>query len=102
MKFDKKVMESGMVAAFTLALAFSAMPVSNAPANANSDSQTVELTEEPEKDRNEVAAKQKRQSNVVASAAVSKQPKDSQEKAGGKKAGKEPVPKVSARESSEC
>lgn len=81
MKFDKKVMESGMVAAFTLALAFSAMPVSNVPANANSDSQTVELTEEPEKDRNEVAAKQKRQSNVVASAAVSKQTKDSQEKA---------------------
>ncbi len=81
MKFDKKVMESGMVAAFTLALAFSAMPVSNVPANANSDSQTVELTEEPEKDRKEVAAKQKRQSNVVASAAVSKQTKDSQEKA---------------------
>ena len=69
MKFDKKVMESGVVAAFSLALAFTAVPV-NVPANADSDSQIVELTAEPKEDSNENVTKERRKSHVVAAAAA--------------------------------
>ncbi len=69
MKFDKKVMESGVVAAFSLALAFTAVPV-NVPANADLDSQIVELTAEPKENSSENLTKKKRQSHVVAAAAV--------------------------------
>lgn len=71
MKFDKKVMESGVVAAFSLALAFTAVPV-NVPASADSDSQIVELTAEPKEDSNENVTKKKRESQVVATAATEK------------------------------
>ena len=56
MKFDKKVMESGVVAAFSLARAFTAVPV-YVPANADIDSQIIELTAEPTENRNENVTK---------------------------------------------
>ncbi len=78
MKFDKKVMESGVVAAFSLALAFSAVPV-NAPAYSVLDSQIVELTAEPKEDSNEHVIKVKRKSNLVAAAITAEQSNDIQQ-----------------------
>ncbi|MCI8299287.1 MAG: SH3 domain-containing protein [Lachnospiraceae bacterium] len=76
MKFDKKVMESGVVAAFSLALAFTAVPV-YVPANADIDSQIIELTAEPTENRNENVTKQRKHINVVA-ATVETLPEKSQ------------------------
>ncbi|NBH15520.1 spore cortex-lytic protein [Lachnospiraceae bacterium] len=76
MKFDKKVMESGVVAAFSLALAFTAVPV-YVPASADLDSQIVELIAEPKEESIENVMKQKRQIHVVA-ATVAKLPEKSQ------------------------
>ncbi len=76
MKFDKKVMESGVVAAFSLVLAFTAVPVTNVPTEADLDSRKVELTAEEARKYfgNETATKVKRQSNLVAAASEEKQP----------------------------
>lgn len=74
MKFDKKVMESGIVAAFTLVLAFSTVPAANVSTKAVPDSQKVELTAEPtENDENEIVTKVKNQSDVVAAAVTAEQ-----------------------------
>lgn len=86
MKFDKKVMESGVVAAFSLVLAFTAVPVTNVPTEADLDSRKVELTAEAARKYfgNETATKVKRQSNLVAAASEEKQPLVSaQEEAAG-------------------
>lgn len=76
MKFDKKVMESGVVAAFSLVLAFTAVPVTGMSTEADLDSRTVELTAETARKyfENEIATKEKRQSELVAAAAEEKQP----------------------------
>lgn len=86
MKFDKKVMESGVVAAFSLVLAFTAVPVTNVPTEADLDSRKVEFTAEAARKYfgNETATKVKRQSNLVAAASEEKQPLVSaQEEAAG-------------------
>ncbi len=77
MKFDKKVMESGVVAAFSLVLAFTAVPVAGVSTEADLDSRTVELTTEAARKYfgNETATKVKRQSNLVAAALEEKQPR---------------------------
>ena len=46
MKFDKKVMESGVVAAFSMVLAFTAVPANCVSTNSVLDSRTVELIAE--------------------------------------------------------
>lgn len=76
MKFDKKVMESGVVAAFSLVLAFTAVPVTGVPTEADLDSRTVELTAEAARKYfgNGTATKVKRQSNLVAAASEEGQP----------------------------
>lgn len=81
MKFDKKVMESGVVAAFTLVLAFTSVPAAGVSTEAGQDSRTVELTAETtgKNLENEIATKVKRQSNVVASSVEEKQPEDSRQ-----------------------
>lgn len=85
MKFDKKVMESGVVAAFSLVLAFTAVPVTGVSTEADVDSRKVELTAEAARKyfANEKATRVKRQGNLVAAAAEEKQPLVSaQEEAG--------------------
>lgn len=81
MKFDKKVMESGVVAAFSLVLAFTSVPAAGVSTEAGQDSRTVELTAETtgKNLENEIATKVKRQSNVVASSVEEKQPGDSKQ-----------------------
>lgn len=68
MKFDKKVMESGIVAAFTLILTLTSVCTTNVTTQAVPDSQAVELTAEPisEYEEKEVATKEKTEKNVVA------------------------------------
>ncbi len=86
MKFDKKVMESGVVAAFSLVLALTAVPVTGVSTEADLDSRKVELTAEAARKyfANETATKVKRESNLVAAASDEKQPLVSaqEEKAG--------------------
>lgn len=74
MKFDKKVMESGVVVAFSMVLAFTAVPAAGVSTEAGQDSRTVELEAETA-ERNledEIATKVKRQSEVVASSVEEK------------------------------
>ena len=86
MKFDKKVMESGVVAAFSLVLALTAVPVTGVSTEADLDSRKVELTAEAARKyfANETATKVKRESNLVAAASDENQPLVSaqEEKAG--------------------
>lgn len=89
MKFDKKVMESGVVVAFTMVLAFTAVPAAGVSTEAGQDSRTVELTAETtgRNLENAIATKVKRQGEVVASSVEEEQPEDSgQEKKAEKKA----------------
>ena len=76
MKFDKKVMESGVVAAFSLVLAFSALPAAGGSTEADLNSRNVELIAETagKSYRNVVATKVKKQNQLVASSAEEKQP----------------------------
>ena len=79
MKFDKKVMESGVVAAFSLVLAFSALPAAGGSTEADLNSRNVELIAETagKSYRNVVATKVKNQNELVASSNEGKQPVDS-------------------------
>lgn len=83
MKFDKKVIESGAVAAFSLVLAFSAVPGPYVPANANSNSQTVELITIPKKvygtNNVRIAVKEQQQRNIVTASAPAALPKKTQQ-----------------------
>ena len=76
MKFDKKVMESGVVAAFSLVLAFSALPAAGGSTEADLNSRNVELIAETagKSYRNVVATKVKKQNQLVASSVEEKQP----------------------------
>ncbi len=80
MKFDKKVMESGVVAAFSLVLAFSAVPTAGGSMEADLDSRKVELTAETARKsyENVIATKVKKQHDIVFSSVESKLPGDSQ------------------------
>lgn len=75
MKFDKKVMESGVVAAFSLVLAFSALPAAGGSTEADLNSRNVELIAETagKSYRNVVATKVKKQNEIVASSVEEKQ-----------------------------
>ena len=79
MRFDKKVMESGVVAAFSLVLAFSALPTVGGSTEADLDSRKVELIAETagKSYRNVVATKVKKQYDVVASSVEEKQAEES-------------------------
>ncbi len=91
MKFDKKVMESGVVVAFTMVLAFTAVPAAGVSTEAGKDSRTVELAAETtERDlENVIATKIRRHNEIVASSVEEVQPEDSkQEKAVEKKENK--------------
>ncbi len=79
MKFDKKVMESGVVAAFSLVLAFSAVPAAGVSTEADLDSRTVELIAETTRKsyENVIATKVKKQHTLVTASAEKKQPEES-------------------------
>lgn len=74
MKFDKKVMESGVVAAFSMVLAFTAVPATCVSTKAVLNSRTVELLAETTRKslENEIATKEKREREIVAAAAEEK------------------------------
>ena len=76
LKFVKKVMESGVVAAFSLVLAFSALPAAGGSTEADLNSRNVELIAETagKSYRNVVATKVKKQNQLVASSVEEKQP----------------------------
>ncbi len=78
MKFDKKVMESGVVAAFSMVLAFTAVPANCVSTNSVLDSRTVELIAETTRKNweSEFITKAKKQHELVASAAETKQQKE--------------------------
>lgn len=88
MKFDKKVMESGVVVAFTMVLAFTAVPAAGVSSEAGQDSRTVELTAETAEREleNVTATKVKRQGEVVASSVEEQLENSEQEKKADKMA----------------
>ncbi len=75
MKFDKKVMESGVVAAFSMVLAFTAIPANCVSTKSVLDSRTVELIAETTRKNweSEFITKAKKQHELVASAAEKEQ-----------------------------
>ena len=81
MKFDKKVMESGIVAAFSLVMALSSVCTTNVTTQAAKDSQAVELTAEPnsEREEKEVATKEKNKKDVVAASIAEEKPEQETE-----------------------
>lgn len=82
MKFDKKVMESGVVAAFSMVLAFTAVPANCVSTKSVLDSRTVELIAETTRKNweSEFITKVKKQHEMVASAAETKQQEEAAQK----------------------
>lgn len=82
MKFDKKVMESGVVAAFSMVLAFTAVPANCVSTKSVLDSRTVELIAETTRKNweSEFITKVKKQHEMVASAAETKQQEEAVQK----------------------
>ena len=105
MKFDKKVMESGVVAAFSMVLAFTAVPANCVSTKSVLDSRTVELIAETTRKNweSEFITKVKKQHELVASAAETKQQeeatqKTAEEKAAQKTAEEKAAPQETAKE----
>lgn len=81
MKFDKKVMESGVVVAFSVVMAFSAVPTTCISTMSVLDSRTVELIAETTRKNweDEIVTKAKKQREIVAASAEEEQQEEAVE-----------------------